>query len=286
MSHVFKRISNKISKFFSFLKHEASFKKVWKPVVIGTVPSALIFLLIDNLLLPVTILGFTLSVLVWGFHTKKRENIFLSAALADLLLSAIFIIRHVAIILYAQMNLFWVLVSAGFVGNFSYVITLPLVAITALIMFFVLQWTKVWYLEQQTNQDILRTGEVSIEKKIKIPALITPGSLIRKRLKFSIPKVPSRLNVLLQESKLRLKKTLYSIKGILGFAIHATAIRIKSRESKLGEKSRSLIFKFEGLKGFRKSLKSSITRCVTNAIWTIRLIVFKITCMIHWRFNE
>ena len=192
LSRINERISKRLSLLSQTVKREVELKKMLKPAVIAATPSAAIFLLLDNLLLPVITLGATMSLLLWRMHVRKKGELVTSAFFANILLTATFIMRRSVTILYAQINTLWCLVSGGFVGDISYLITVPIVLALMLTLVFGLDWIRVWSAENQTrNWYKMRPGTTRIEKTISIPSLEDFERLKRRRIKISPRAIPS-----------------------------------------------------------------------------------------------
>ncbi|MFQ6095079.1 MAG: signal peptidase I [Candidatus Bathyarchaeia archaeon] len=205
ISSLNERISRRICLVSSTIKHEVEINKMLKPAILAATPSAALFLLLDNLLLPVITLGAAMSLLLWRIHVRKKNELVTSAFFANILITAAFIIRRSVTILYAQINALWCLVSASFVGDISYLITVPIVLAIILTLVFGLDWTRVWYIENQTlNWNKIRSRRTIIKKTISIPSLEEFERLKRRRIKFSPPPIPSEESVLMAKISRRL----------------------------------------------------------------------------------
>jgi len=286
LSKVNQRISGKLSNVSSTLKREVELQKILKSSGLAIVPSAILFLLLDNVLLPILALAIAVSFSLWRMHIRKKSEIVASAFFANLLLAATFIARRAVTVLYAEINLYWCLVSAGFVGNVSYLVTIPIVVAITLIAVFSLDWTRVWYTENQTlNWGKIKSGISKIEKTISIPSLEEFERLKRRRISISLPLAPRGRPIMLKKIGGGLRKdrigTVFSLKT-LRLEAHMLSAHLKKMEIERNfiEKEIPYLERFDALKGSIDSVKMRIRRPIADLSWKIRFRTDKRLAMI------
>ena len=261
LSTINHKLSTRLSTLSSNIKGEARLKKTLKPAVMAAAPSSVLFLLLDNLLLPVITLGAAMSLLLWKMHVRKKSELAASAFLANLLLAAAFITRGSVIILYTEVNTLWCLISAGFVGDVSYLTTIPIVLALMLALVFSLDWTRVWYVEHQTfSWQKLRSSITKIEKTISIPSLEEFENLKRRRLTISPPTITSGASILMAGTDYR------SPDQIGVFSVYLTDV-----ESKFIKGLHPFIALIGAVRSLGDAIKNWVRRKVDEIRWSIRI---------------
>jgi len=271
VSPILQRISEKIGKGFSIIKREVLLKKILIPSNIAIVPSVALFFILDNLILPIMTLGLVLGFLVWKFNMRDKSELITSVGLANLALTIAFIMRHATVFLYSQINLFWCMISSGFVGNVSYMITMPIVATITIISFIMLNWMRIWYLEQQTiNWGSIRTSEITIERTITIPSLEEFEKLKRRKLKVAIPRVLDKVVTIFRNAMrhlLRFSRSMHRLFKILENQIRVLFLSIRKTEIKLIEREIALLVPLNRLRKNLGSAKVFLRRLMSDLFW-------------------
>ena len=273
-------IAGKVGRGYSVMREEVELKRVLKLACLATVP-ATILLLINNIIVPVITLGLVLGLLVRTQRMRRSELVF-SAALANLCVSIVFVVTRAAVFLYSGVNPYWCVVSAGFVGNISYVITLPIAIGMTLLTVFGFERTRVWYLEQQTsNWQFMKPVEVPIEKVIKIPSIEEFEVLKRRRLTISEIKgisvgAVSVLRAKVKGALARVHKKLGDLLKALRLEAYVTALALKMKETKLIERERPLLMLISGFRFKIRSGKGRFNLLLENAGWMFRLLGHKV----------
>ena len=285
LSKINQRISERLSKVSSNLRREVSLGKMFKSSGLATVPAAILFLLLDNILVPVLALGIAVSLSLWRMRIRRKSELVTSAFFANLLLAVTFVARRAVTVLYAEINLLWCLVSAGFVGNVSYLVTIPIVVVLTLIAVFSFDWTRTWYVENQTlNWGKLKSGVTKIEKTISIPSLEEFERLkrrririlVRRRVRISLPLVTSEPPIIIKQISIGLKK------AYKGMVYSLKSLRIESRalsayfkkmemENKFIEKEIPILEVIDALKVSINSVKMQIRQSIADWSWKIRM---------------
>ena len=280
---MFQKIAARVGGLFSVVRKDVELGRVLKIVCVAIVPATILFLLADNVLLPVVTLGLTLGVLM----RKRRRGgegegeLVFSAALANLLVSAVFIVRKAAVFLYSTVNPYWCMVSASFVGNISNVITLPLAISITLLSFVGLQWVRVWYLEQQTsNWQFVRPGEAVIEKTITIPSLEEFEGRKRRRLTISeIKGVIGSFAALRAKAKgalAKLSRKLVSSLKTLRLEVHVSALYLKGKENDFVRRGEPFLRLLENFKSKLRFGKKRIKILMKNVRCTFSWLGYKL----------
>lgn len=281
------KVSELLSKGYAAFRREVELRKALKPSGIAAIPSVILFLLIDNILLPVLILGIVLSFSAWKIHFRKRSELIASAALANMLLAAAFIARRASIVLYSQINMFWCIVSAGFVGNISYIVTVPIALSIVLILFVGFEWTRVWYVEQQTfSWRKIIPSETVIKKTLMIPSLDEYERLSRRRLKIPVPKIPNEVIILLRRVRKHLMRAYEAVIcsfRILRLEAHVAYDLLKRFEGRFIDKEKPLLILISNLRKGIGFFKDSIQPLISDVSWLTRMLVYEVFLAINRR---
>jgi len=270
LSKVNQRISKGLSKASLTLRREVELQKILKASGLGAVPSAILFLLLDDILVPVLTLAIAVSFLVWRMHIRRKSELVASAFTANLLLAAAFVTRRSATILYAEINLFWCLVSAGFVGNISYLVTVPIVVALTLIAVFSLDWTRIWYVENQTlNWGKIKSGITRIEKTISIPSLEEFERLRRRRIMIRLP-IPKETPAAIPR---KTHEGILSPLRKLRLGAHMLLAHMKNMEieKKLIEREIPILEWVDSVKNDMGSVRMRTRQSITDLSWKIRM---------------
>ena len=261
LSRINERLSGKLSTISSNVRGSADLKKTLKLAVLAAAPSIVLFLLLDNLLVPVISLGAATSLLLWKMHVRKKSELAASAFLANLFLASAFIVRGCIILLYTEINMLWCLISAGFVGDISYLTTIPIMLAITLGLVSSLDWTRVWYVEHQTlSWQKLRSSITKIEKTISIPSLEKFERLKRRRLTIS-PKAA------LSGASIVTTGTGHPSSGQMSpFLVSSTGVK-----SRFSESFRPFISLIEAMRRVRDSIKDWMRKKVNEIHWSIRI---------------
>ena len=270
------RIAGQVRRGYSVVREEVELKRVLKLACLAATP-ATILLLINNIIVPIIVLGLVLGLLVRTQRMKRSEMVF-GAALANLFVSIVFVVTRAAVFLYATVNPYWCVVSASFVGNISYVITLPIPISMTLITALGLQWIRVWYLEQHTsNWQFVKMEEALIEKLIRIPSIEEFERLKRRRLSISEIKGISvgALSVLMAKVKgllATVHRKLGELLKALRLGAYVTTLALKMKEIKLIEREKPLLTLISGFWLKIRSGKGKFKLLLENAGWLLRLL--------------
>lgn len=278
---VSQRFAARLERGYSVVRREVKLGGVLRTVCLAAVPAAVLFLLRDNLLLPVVTLGLALGFLVKRKRRKGEGELVFSAVLANLLVSVAFVVRNAAVFLYSPADPYWCAVSASFVGDVSHLATLPIAVSIAVLSFFGLEWTRVWYLEQQTsNWQFARPGETPVEKTITIPSLEEFEGRVRRRL--AIPEVRglgralAAVRTKARETLAKFLKRLGCWLGTLWVEAHVAALSLREMETGFIGREEAFL-KFFG--GLRLRLRTGLERIrvvAEDSRWVLRWLGYRL----------
>jgi hypothetical protein len=282
LSAKLQKVAAHFSRLFSTLKKDVELRKIMRPSNLASVPSIVLFLILDDMLLPVLMLGLILGVGVWKFSLRDRSEILASATLSNLFLLVAFIGRRGLAVLYSTISFIWCIVSASFVGNINYLATLPVVIAVMMTTLFGFIWMRVWYLEHQTSDwAILRTGEEEIEAKLKMPSLEEFEAMQRRRLK--LPEFPTELSRSIRKLKIRLVKAirrLGELKTRIQNEAYNLVLNLKEAEVGFTEKELPFITFANAFSNFVKRLRANLQNAYEAFVVFSRVFWERINCRI------
>ena len=281
VGYQFQRISDKAAALYSVMKKEVKLKGMLKLTGIAIVPATALFLLRDNVLLPIITLGLALGILA-KTAKKERSEIIFGGALANLFFSIIFIVRRGVVFLYSAVNPYWSVVSAGLVGGISFFTTLPIVIGVTLLSAIGLKTARSWYLEQQiSNWQVIKPAKITIEQPIKIPSLKEFEELQRRRLAVDVSVGTFfPLKVKSQNLSAKLLRKTGAFFTTIWIEIRLTIQYLRGKEIKFFGMHRSFITYFNEIKSKANSVKSRVNHMIENAWWMLRLLSYRVISVI------